>query len=150
MFVNGPCATFSHTGGTHTITGDGFSSGQLVIMQGGTYTLSGGSLSAANAFVGGDDGVPAGAGVFTISGGTATFSSTLRIWNTNGTAVNLNSGTLSVGTIDTSGNPSRFHWTAGSLSWTGAPAFLIDSGGQLGSSLTLDASKADVTASPSL
>src|SRR5439155_21647770 len=129
--------TFTQSGGTVTL---GATSVILSTDIGatGTYTLSGGSLSAANAFVGGDDGLPADAGVFTISGGTATFSSTLRIWNTSGTAVNLNSGTLSVGTIDTSGNPSRFHWTAGTLNITNSNLDITPTG-PFGDGLTLNA-----------
>ncbi len=67
-----------------------------------------------------------GTGVFNVSGGSATIGGLLKIWNTTDSAVNLSGGTLSVGTLDTSGNPALFHWTGGTLALTANNTFAGD------------------------
>jgi MYXO-CTERM domain-containing protein len=60
---------------------------------------------------------------------------TLKAWNTAGTSINISGGTLSVGALDSSGNPSLFNWTGGTINLTNSAT--IDSNFALGSSITL-------------
>jgi hypothetical protein len=71
-------------------------------------------------YVGGSSNVAGGTGSFTVSNsGVATISGTIKIWNSAGSTVSLNGGTLNVGLIDTSaGSPSQVQWTAGTLNVT--------------------------------
>src|SRR5262249_34909994 len=81
---------------------------------------------------------PGGKGVLTVSGtGVLTESQTLVVFNTPGTRVNLEGGTINTGALDTSGNPALFNWTSGTLGITGANGFTIGTGGPLGSNLWL-------------
>lgn len=102
---NAALGTFLQDGGTQTITGN------LTLARdaGSTasYTLSGGTLSARNVYVGGDTGAAGGAATFAISnGGIATIGSvqngaltgTVHVWS--GGTFNINAGgTLNTGTM---------------------------------------------------
>ncbi|MGN6367544.1 MAG: beta strand repeat-containing protein [Phycisphaerae bacterium] len=80
-----------------------------------------------------------GGGVLTVSNGTMSIGGNLIVSNVVGNAVNLSGGSLSVGTISTSSNPSRFNWTGGTFA-TGQ-TLSIDSGGPIGSALAFAAGK---------
>ncbi len=92
----------------------------------GIYSLSGGSLTASPLYVGGTAGGAGGTGVLNVSGGSATISGVAKVYNAAGNAINLSGGTLSVGTLDMSGNPARFNWTGGTLAYTNTPTITID------------------------
>ena len=51
-----------------------------------------------------------------------------NIWeyDTTGTALNLSGGSLTAAAIDLSGNSSRFHWTAGTLTLTSGDVKVVD------------------------
>ncbi len=110
--VNGGTDVFTQSGGVFA-TGGEFDLATN-IGSSGTFDLTAGMfLTAANAYVGVTSSGSGGTGVMNISGGSATISGTLKVWDTGGTALNLSGGTLSVGTLDLSGNSSRFHQTGG-------------------------------------
>jgi len=133
---------FNQMGGTNTVGGYlsvGDESGST-----GTYTLSGGSVSAANIYVGGDPSVVArGQGTLTISEtGSLTTPGALVVYNAAGNALNLISGgTINTGSLNLSGNPSLFNWTTGTLNLTNSD-LLVGPTGLLGASLNLGAGKA--------
>lgn len=85
--------------------------------------------------IGGTTAGSGGMGVLNIEAGTIT-TSALKAWNTTGTAINLSGGTLSVGTLDLSGNPSMLNWTGGTLQITYSNA-TIGPTGTLPANLTL-------------
>jgi hypothetical protein len=58
----------------------------------------------------------------------------LKVWDTAGTSIALSGGSLSVGSIDVSGNPSRITWAGASVDLGNGT---IDSGAPLGDSLNL-------------
>jgi hypothetical protein len=134
----GGMGTFNQTGGTNTISSGslnlGFSSGST-----GTYTLSGGFASVSGITDVGN----LGTGVLTVSGsGVLTVNSTLQIFNTPGTVVNLAGGTINAGGLNFSGVPALFNWTSGTLNittnttWDSAAA-ATSTGAAFGSALTL-------------
>ncbi len=89
-FISGSGAVFTQSGGSNTITGGLVSDGVLILANGGTYNLNGGTLSSPNVDVGGN-GAPSGVGVLNIgTGGAMTVTSKLSI-ETTGT-INLNTG----------------------------------------------------------
>src|SRR5262249_9169340 len=92
----------------------------------GTVTLNSGALwNVRQSFYVGRN----GPGVVELnSGAQLTVASTTKIYNSStGTQFKLQGGALTTGTIDTSGNPSRFVWTTGTLTTT-APMTLSASG----------------------
>jgi hypothetical protein len=134
---------FNQSGGTNYIGGPaeldlGVSAGSI-----GTYTLSGGTLSVdGNAYVGGSSSGPGGTGVLTVSGNGTLNVGTLTAYNTPGSAINLSGGTLSVGTLNLSGNLSLFNWSSGTLSLGFSPSngLVVDTvaaPNNMGSSFTL-------------
>jgi T5SS/PEP-CTERM-associated repeat protein len=131
--------TFNQTGGTVS-AGDffvGYNGGSV-----GTATVgNGATLNASNAYVGGNNvGTAQGTGTLNINGGNMTVSGPLTLYNTAGTALNLSSGNLSIGSLVTSnGSASRLNWTGGALNITGNQGLTIGSGGPLGSAINLTA-----------
>jgi hypothetical protein len=83
----------------------------------------GSAVAFSSIYVGGRSSAAGGAGVVNINGGEVDAAGEIRIWDTTGTAVNLSSGTLMAGSLNTSGNPARFNWTGGTLRITGAGPF---------------------------
>jgi hypothetical protein len=127
---------FTQTGGTHTI-GTPTANGtlQLGSMGGtGTYYLSDGSVVVNGVVLVGAD----GPGVLTISGGSMNVTGLMKVWNSATATVSFSGGALSVGTLDTSGDPTRFGWTAGALSFTGPSGLDIGTAGPLGSNIALN------------
>ena len=146
---DGGTATFTHTGGTNTILPSGGAPiGVLTVgfisVQGGsgTYTLSGNGVLAVtgDTYVGGGDMIGNGTGVMNLNGGTATVTGLFKVWDYDGTVVNLAGATLSVGSLNTDGDPSRFTWTSGALNLTNS-SLTIGSSGPLGTALTINSSK---------
>jgi len=95
--------------------------------------------------VGGSPTSTGGIGLFNVTGGTGTVTGELRVWSTGGdlpagSRINHSAGTLSVGAINTAGNPARYNWTGGTLEITNSN-MTIGSGGPLGTSLNLDAAR---------
>jgi hypothetical protein len=136
-----PGASFS-VGSTGSVN---VNDGPLIIGQtsgsSGTLSLSGSSnLQCMSAYLGGNNSSLGGSGVLNIqSNATMTVTGALTIYNTAGTQVNLSGGTLSVGSLSTSGNPSLFlgngtttGWTGGTLAVTGSGGLIIGAGGPLG------------------
>ncbi len=143
--------SFYQTGGSHTV--GGLANRQLLLGTAsgstGSYTLNGATaLLTVNgfAFIGGLSGVGGGNGILNIQAGTMNVVNTLKIWDTGTSAVNLSGGLLSVGTLDTSGSPSRFlnGWTGGTLVVTNndGNGFSINSTGPLGNNLSLSGTMA--------
>jgi hypothetical protein len=137
-------STFTQTGGVNTV-GSPSSPGYLEIgaynsaSTVGVYQLDDGSLNVNGfALVGGSLGVPGTTGILNIQGGSMSVSNTLLVWDNLSTAVNLTGGALSVGALDTNNNPSRFNWTAGTLTIAGGTFFTIGNTGPLGLSVTLN------------
>ena len=135
-FGNG---VFNQSGGTHTIS-TGLSIGAFAGSQ-GAVNLSGGSLSTANVFVGGNSGGSGGTGTLIVNGGSLNVSGALKIWNTPGSIVTLSGGTISAGSLDFTGNPSVFQWNSGTLQITGGSGLLIGAGGTFGPSIGVDPGK---------
>jgi fibronectin-binding autotransporter adhesin len=92
----------------------------------GTYTLSGGSCvvsGGTGVIVGGLSG-PGGQGVLTVSGGVLNITTAgLTAWNTTGTSINLNGGTIDTTALNLNGSPSLFNWTSGTLNIVNNVAF---------------------------
>ena len=106
--------TFNQTGGSN-------STGELDVGQQagakGTYTITAGTLSPTSGIVvGGASSHSGGAGVLNIGGSGTINTSSLKVYNTTGTSVNLIGGNLSVTSLNFNGVPSVFHWTSGTLS----------------------------------
>jgi len=143
----GGTGNFNQIGGTHTISGslniglDNFAGTGT-----GTYTLSGGILSAASVYVGGSSFLGLGGyGILTVSEtGSLTTPGALKVFNATGTALNLSGGTIRAGSLDLSGNNSRFNWTGGTLDITGSSVTIDDSASDWNgySSLTLNSGMA--------
>jgi hypothetical protein len=137
--------TFTQSGGANQVQGAIFI-GYANFGPGsrGSYTLSGGVVSAANVYVGGSD-IAAGApGVLAVSGsGSLTATGTLKVWASGTSRITLAGGTISAGALDLGGggDPSRLNWTAGALNLTNS-GLTIGPGGVLGSNLDLPAVKA--------
>ena len=121
---------FAQIGGVHTSAGDtniGAFSGSS-----GNYVISGGTTNATNIFVGGRSAGPGGAGILTVTVGSSSVlnvNGTITVYNTPGTSLNLQTGTLNTGGINVNGTPSLFSWSGGTLhitndvAWdSGAPA----------------------------
>jgi hypothetical protein len=144
--VNGS-GVFNHSGGSNTTT-----TLDLALNAGasGTYSLSNtGTFSGANGYIGGASGGTGGTGILNISGGSMTFSGNLKVWNTAGTAINFSGGSLTVGSIDLSGNYSLLNWTAGAFTTTSPNQYLDITDGAdplfnsiiFGNALTLNANQ---------
>lgn len=105
----------------------------------GRVTLDGGATLTANVLnVGGFGLGPGGTGRLDILDADVTIAGIARIWPTPGTVVNLAGGSLTVGQLDTNGDPARLNWTGGSLNVTGQSVG-FGSGGILPAVLTLNA-----------
>jgi hypothetical protein len=119
-------SVFTQTAGTTT------SSNDLYLAHGpagsATYSLSGGSAAfGGSAYVGGGFAGAGGTGVLTVSGtGVLTVAAALTAFNTPGTVINLNGGTINAGALNFNGVPSLFNWTSGTLNLTSNVTF--DSG----------------------
>jgi hypothetical protein len=138
---------FAQIGGVHTSAGDiniGAFSGSS-----GNYVISGGTANATNIFVGGRSAGPGGAGILTVAVGSSSVlnvNGTITVYNTPGTSLNLQTGTLNTRGINVNGTPSLFNWSGGTLhitndvTWdSGAPA---DSTSRIfGSSLSLSSGR---------
>jgi uncharacterized protein with beta-barrel porin domain len=96
FYVSDCSGVFTQSGGTHTINGD-LTLG-CWINASGSYTLSGGSLSAASESIG-----LYGIGTFTQSGGTHTVSGYLEMGFDSTGTYTLNGGSLSVGSDEVLG-----------------------------------------------
>src|SRR5204862_256419 len=115
-------------------------SGQSV----GTVNANSGMLTAKGIFVGGVSSAQRGTGILNVAGATVTAnvqagltsSGQVRVWDTLNSAINFSSGTLRCDTLITSGNPSRFNWTGGTLNITGTGGLAISASGPLGASAT--------------
>jgi len=95
----------------------------------GFYTQSGGTANVTgNTYIGGSSAGPGGQGVLTVSN-TASFttSGTLKAWNTPGTQINLNGGSITAETLDLSGNSSLLNWSGGALTIAGTAGLVVDS-----------------------
>jgi hypothetical protein len=144
----GGTGTFTHTGGTNAI-------GTLLTIgafggSAGTYTVSGNAvLNAAAITLGAYEGAAGGTGVLHINGSSSSsvnVPGAITLYNTPGTGLNLNSGTLNVGAIDVGGVPSKFNWNGGTLHITrdvtwDAGAGANSTGSIFGSALSLSPSK---------
>jgi fibronectin-binding autotransporter adhesin len=85
-----------------------------------TYNLSGGSAACGSVYVGGGAAAGAGGtGVLTVSGtGVLTVAAALTAFNTPGTVINLNGGTINAGALNFNGVQSLLNWTSGTLNLT--------------------------------
>jgi len=130
-------------GSTVTQGGGTNNAGTLVLDLNGSYSMGGGTANFGVTYVGGDVNAPNGAGTLSVSGGVATVTGALTIWGGNGSSVNLSGGTLSVGSINLTTNPTTaFNWTGGTLAVTGTGGLAINSSGPLGAFANLDSSRA--------
>jgi hypothetical protein len=103
----------------------------------GTVTLNSGALwNVRQSFFAGRNGP---AVVEVNSGAQLTVTGTTKIYNSAGTEFRLQGGALQTGSLDTSGNPSRFVWTSGTLTTTGP--LTLSSSGPLGAGLPMTAGK---------
>lgn len=106
--------TFTQSGGTHTVTGSlylGYNSGSS-----GTYTLSGGSLSAVNEYIG-----RSGSGVFTQSGGSNMVTHELIIAVNPGSTgtYNFPGGSLTAGAVQVNPGGTLRNHPGGTMNVTG-------------------------------
>lgn len=160
--------------GSATITGAGstLSTDALTIANNGNgnlQILDGAALHDSNAYISSYPGVTgnvtidganstwatsaalyvgtASAGVLNINNGLVTVGQTLGIANKAGTQVNLSGGTLRIGSLNTSSNPSLFLGNQLTTGWTGGTLDItrsdlpISSSGPLGSTLVLSPGK---------
>jgi hypothetical protein len=145
---NGGTGAFAHSGGTNSVDillTIGAFDGSI-----GTYTLNGNAVLNADSIVlGGYEGAAGGTGVLNINGSSSSsvnVPGTITVYNTPGTSLNLNSGTLNVGAIDVGGVPSKFNWTGGTLhitnnvTWSAGEG-VNSTGSIFGSALSLSPSK---------
>jgi hypothetical protein len=139
-FGNG---AFTQTGGAQTIQGYiqiGCSGSGT-----GNYTVSGGQASALKMYIGGTPFGAGGTGIVNLSGGTMNISGLLKVWDTPGSALNLSAGSLSVGSMDLSGNISRLHWTSGTLTISASDVYIASAAPtnatSLGPALSIEAGK---------
>ena len=136
--------SITQSGGSNTITSSELDLGEFAGST-GNYSLTGGTLSAPNAYVGGSASGPGGTGVLTVSGtGSATVTGTLKVYNTAGTLLTLSGGTINAGSLNLSGNPALFNWTGGTLNLTNSSVELDTSASAWNgfSSLTLNSGMA--------
>jgi hypothetical protein len=110
---------------------DGSGAGATVDVSGGGASLTaGGTIDVGNV----------GKGTLTVgAGGIVQADGEARVYD-NGSAINLNGGTLIAGGLFTDGDPGLFNWTSGTLELTGGD-FDIGLDGPLGESLDVDAGK---------
>lgn len=104
----------------------------------GDYDQTGGAATVhGNFYVGGSDTAPTNQScTLNLSAGSLTITGTLKAWNGEGSlggggTVSFSGGTLSVGSLDVTGNSANFKWTAGTLIFTGPSR--LDSTSPLGS-----------------
>ena len=123
-------ATFNQTGGTNTVALQANFSTPAMFLGSypngtGNYTISGGSANiGGSVYVGGREFDAGGTGVLTVSGtGVFSVADTLKVYNTAGTSVNLNGGTIAAQQLNFNGTPSLLHWTSGTLNITSDVAF---------------------------
>jgi len=107
--------TFTQTGGSDSVT----DLEELDIAQYagsiGWYFLAGGSCSADNVYVGGYGGGAGGAGNLTVSGsGSLNVNNTLTVYNTSGSSLVVNGGSVTAGTLSLLG---QYTQTAGSATF---------------------------------
>jgi hypothetical protein len=139
--------TFSHNGGANSVD-TALAIGALVGSD-GLYSMNNGVLTAADIHIGGYTlNGPGGHGELHISGNNSSVNvaGTIKIYDSPDSRLVLNSGTLTAGTIDVGGIPSRFSWFGGTLhvsndvTWSnGEP--INSTGAIFGSSLNLGSSK---------
>jgi hypothetical protein len=142
-------ATFNQTGGTNTITstGDALDIAPALGSPGGPYSsageyaLSGGSLTVdGSVYVGSGNPSTAVPGILTVSNtGQMTVDGSLNVYS--GSVIDLAGGSISTAALNTSGTPSLFDWTGGTLAITGSAGLTFNSSGPLGASVTLSSSQ---------
>jgi hypothetical protein len=153
--------TFNQSGGTHTTetiylgygasgagtynqTGGINSCGTLYLGfwpgSRGTYNLSDGMASFGVLVVGGSGTAAGGVGTLSMRGGVLN-AGRMKIWNSGSSAVNFAGGYLTLDSLDTSGDPSRFNWTGGYLTISGSNGLNIGPASSFGNSFTLDPSR---------
>ncbi len=106
-------------------------SGTLIIGGSGSqWNVLGTGSELGNVFLGGTEAADTGGVGFVRIDPDATVNiqQTLKLWN-NQSSVQLSGGALSVGSLDTFGDPSRFNWTSGTLNITGTLDFPINGSG---------------------
>jgi hypothetical protein len=133
--------TVLQTGGTLCIAGTNGLSLAVATNAVATYSISAGTLRTPNLTIGGSPINPGGTATLSISGGTITIASVLKVWPGSQNAINLTGGTLSAGSLDVAGNSSTLHWTAGTLNLTQS-SLTVSPGGFFGSTLTLNQGQA--------
>jgi len=142
---------FIQTGGTQTINTNRIS---IAASPGssGTFTLSGGVTNVPGSsnyvVVGGiDQSLPGGTGVLNVSGtGVLNIGGLLQIVTSGASAVNLSGGTINTPALNFNSQPSRFHWTGGTLNLMSNITFDATAGGTttagaFGAALTLGANQ---------
>ena len=128
--------TFTQTGGTASIGGN--------MLVGATApsasvaSISDGTLSAGNIYLGGNATTTGGDATFSVSGSGSVSTNQLKLWNHANVQLNFSGGAITAGTLDLGGAPSRLNWTGGTLNLTG-PNVTLQSGAALGQSLTVGA-----------
>ena len=140
---------FSQSGGAQTVVQDlqiGASANSN-----GTYNLSGGTAAIGGGlngvYVGGGHNTAGGTGVLTVSGtGDLSTTTSLTVYNTAGSGVNLSGGAIHTAALNLNGSPSRFNWTGGTLELTTSVTFDSAAAGTttsaaFGSSLALGSSQ---------
>ncbi len=109
-------ATFTQTGGANTtleLTLGASTAGK------GSYNISAGGLRATEITLGGTPGESGGTGVLTINGtANVNVGTSLNVFNSPGSAVKLQGGTLSTPAINVHGVTTLFQWTGGTLNIT--------------------------------
>ncbi|MGD0464880.1 MAG: PEP-CTERM sorting domain-containing protein [Tepidisphaeraceae bacterium] len=130
---------FSQTGGSATINGD-LTVESINAVAGVTFGGSAQCTVNGSVYVGGSSSAATGEGSFQQSNGSMTIGDVLKIWNSTATGATLSGGTLTVGSLNTSGTPANFNWSGGTLHLTGQPLNFTsgsDVDASFGSSLTL-------------
>jgi T5SS/PEP-CTERM-associated repeat protein len=135
--VDGPNG-FNQSGGSLSCSNNlalGEESGSI-----GIYNLYSGAVSVSGVMsLGGTSASSGGRGNFYMGnqGGPVTLGG-LKIWNTPGSGFTQDGGTVDVGYIDTSGNPSLYDWLGGTLDLTSTTTEVsLDSTGLLGSTISI-------------
>jgi hypothetical protein len=125
------------TGGTLCIVGTSGLSLAVATNAVANCSISAGTLTTPNLTIGGSPITPGGTATLSISGGTVTIASVLKVWPGSQNGIDLTGGTLSAGALDVAGGSSTLHWTAGTLNLTQS-SLTVSPGGFFGSTLTLN------------
>jgi hypothetical protein len=148
LIGSGGTGLFSQSGGAQSVVQDLYIGASA--NSNGTYNLSGGTAAIGGGlygvYVGGGHTVAGGTGVLTVSDSGDLTTTSLTVYNTAGSGVNLSGGAIHSAALNLNGSPARLNWTGGTLDLTTSVTFDSAAAGTttsaaFGSSLALGSSQ---------